>query len=367
MPGVAIRPYRLDDAGDVLEAVRESVAELRPWMPWCHAHYSLEESRAWLDAQVPAFAAGSAHEFAIVSAGGRYLGGIGLNRIDRGDERANLGYWVRSTAAGRGVATAAVGLVRDWGFRHTSLGRLELVIALGNVASQRVAEKAGATREGVLGARLRLHGAAHDAVVFAFVRGREAPPRLVEIVAYQPRWAGEFRQIAGRIRGLVGPAALRIDHIGSTAVPGLGAKDVIDLQITVADLDAADGLTGPLRAAGFRHGLAVEHDRVPGSPGEDRERRKLFLREPPGERRVHLHVREEGRFNQRYALRFRDYLRASPPACAGYETLKREAAGRFPRSIDDYLRLKDPVADLIHEAATLWAERVGWRPGDDHA
>ena len=73
-----------------------------------------------------------------------YLGGCGLNQIDHANGRANLGYWVRSSAVGRGVATAAVQLVRQWGFEQTSLLRLEVVIAVGNLASHRVAEKAGA-------------------------------------------------------------------------------------------------------------------------------------------------------------------------------------------------------------------------------
>jgi ribosomal-protein-serine acetyltransferase len=167
---VHIRPYRLDDALAVWEAARESLDELRPWMPWCHPEYSIEESRSWLEVQLPAFEQGTAFEFAIVSADGRYLGGCGLNQIDKANNRANLGYWVRSSAARRGVATQAVRSIRDWGFRNTDLIRLELVIAVGNVASHRVATKSGAIREGVLKKRLLLHGAAHDATMFSFSR-----------------------------------------------------------------------------------------------------------------------------------------------------------------------------------------------------
>ena len=120
--------------------------------------------------QVPAFEQRTAFEFAIVSGDGRYLGGCGLNQIDRANSRANLGYWVRRSAAGRGVATQAVRSIRDWAFQHTDLVRLEVVIAAGNVASHRVAEKSGAIREGILKRRLILHGAAHDATMFALTR-----------------------------------------------------------------------------------------------------------------------------------------------------------------------------------------------------
>jgi GrpB-like predicted nucleotidyltransferase (UPF0157 family) len=196
------------------------------------------------------------------------------------------------------------------------------------------------------------------------IRSRSRP---VVVTSYQLRWVDEFTQIAGRVRAVVGPAAVRIDHIGSTAISGLGAKDVIDLQITVADLDAAESVTNPLRAAGFRHGEGFEYDVFHPKPATDPELRKLFMREPEGERRAHLHIRELGRFNQRYALLFRDYLRSSERVRAEYELVKRRAAHLFPDSIDGYLFVKDPVLHIIYEAASLWAEKVGWSPHEDYA
>ena len=169
-PSTMIRPYRLEDAEAVVEAVLESLAQLQPWMPWCHPKYSVTDSRLWLEAQVPAFQAGTAFEFAIVSDDGKYVGGCGLNQIDKINRRANLGYWVRSAATGKGVATAAVGALRDWAFETTDLVRLEIVVAVGNAASHRVAEKAGAAREGTLIRRLVLHGALRDATMFSLTR-----------------------------------------------------------------------------------------------------------------------------------------------------------------------------------------------------
>jgi len=185
--------------------------------------------------------------------------------------------------------------------------------------------------------------------------------RPVVISPYQARWPAEFRTIGGRIRELVGPAAaVRIDHIGSTAVPGLGAKDVIDVQITVADLDLAGAVATPLRAAGFRQGDEFVYDEFPAMAMADPNLRKLYMREPEGERRTHIHIRELGRFNQRYALLFRDYLRASAAVREEYEEVKRRAAQLCPESIDGYLFLKDPVVRIIYEAAALWATMNGW-------
>jgi GrpB-like predicted nucleotidyltransferase (UPF0157 family) len=93
---------------------------------------------------------------------------------------------------------------------------------------------------------------------------------------------------------------------------------------------------------------------------------KLYMREPEGERRAHIHVREIGRFNQRYALLFRDYLRDSEAVRVEYEVIKRRAAQLFPDSIDGYLFLKDPVFHIIYEAACLWARSVEWVPGDEY-
>ena len=172
---VKIRPYTLEDGPTLTEAVRESARDLGPWMPWCHESYSINDSRSWLEVQVPAFETGSSFAFAIVTKDGRYLGGCGLNQLDKDQKRANLGYWVRSSATRQGVGTNAVRLLRDWGFEHTDLIRLELVIAVGNIASQGVARKAEAVFEGILHSRLWLHGVAHDATMFSFTRAAPQP------------------------------------------------------------------------------------------------------------------------------------------------------------------------------------------------
>jgi GrpB-like predicted nucleotidyltransferase (UPF0157 family) len=190
--------------------------------------------------------------------------------------------------------------------------------------------------------------------------------RPVVVTPYQSQWVSDFKQIAERIRDVAGDAAIRIDHIGSTAIPGLAAKDVIDIQITVAELERAGSLTRSLIAVGFRQGTTFEHDEFHGKPETDIELRKLYMREPEGERRAHIHIRELGRFNQRYALLFRDYLRASKVVREEYEVVKIRAAHLFPDSIEGYLYLKEPVFHIIYEAACLWASSVGWTPDDDY-
>lgn len=185
---------------------------------------------------------------------------------------------------------------------------------------------------------------------------------MVEIVEPRAEWPREYARFAAILRAGLGPLAVRIDPIGSTAVPGLAAKDVIDIQVTVASLD--DSVAAAIAGLGFVRYPGVDRDHVPpGALRDDAEWRKLLFVEPAGERRVHLHVRQCGRANQRYALLFRDYLIARPAAAAAYAELKRRLAANLadPRTYPD---VKDPAVDLIYLAAEEWAERVGWRDGE---
>lgn len=169
---IAIRPYRPADAEALLEAVLESTEQVYPWLPWCRPDYSLDEARAWIALCEQNRRSGAEYNFTIVDGADRPLGGCGLNQLRPEHRLANLGYWVRTSATGRGVATAAVSALADFAFRETDLIRLELVVAVGNGASRRVAEKAGALRESVARDRLFFHGQPHDAIVYVLLRSR---------------------------------------------------------------------------------------------------------------------------------------------------------------------------------------------------
>ena len=167
---ILLRPYRTDDVEELYEAVRESIRELQPWMPWCHPDYSIEESREWLASREDAWNNRAEYGFHVSDvSSGRFLGGVGLNQINGLYRAANLGYWIRTSAAGRGVATRAARLAARFGFEELNLLRIEIVAATGNLASQRVAEKVGAVREGVMRKRLFVHGVEHDAVLTSLI------------------------------------------------------------------------------------------------------------------------------------------------------------------------------------------------------
>ena len=170
MSAITIRPYEPADAEGLFNAATESAHDMFPWLPWCHPEYTLGEAEGWIALCEANRLAGSEFHFAILSALGEFLGGCGINGLNREHQFANLGYWVRSSAVGKGVATAATQLIRDWAFGNTDLVRLEIVAATGNHASARVAEKSGAIHEGRLHDRLAIHGKTHDANIYSFVR-----------------------------------------------------------------------------------------------------------------------------------------------------------------------------------------------------
>jgi GrpB-like predicted nucleotidyltransferase (UPF0157 family) len=184
------------------------------------------------------------------------------------------------------------------------------------------------------------------------------PP--VVIVDYRPSWRDDFARIATALRRALGPLALRIDHIGSTSVPGLCAKDVIDVQVSVAALDAT--VIEAFTRAGYAlaHSISRDH-RPPDGDGPDSDWEKLYFRAPAGLRRTHTHVRVFGRPNQRYALLFRDYLVAHPQTAAAYGELKRRLA-RSLANPEDYPDVKDPAIDLIYLPARRWAAETHWEP-----
>jgi GrpB-like predicted nucleotidyltransferase (UPF0157 family) len=179
----------------------------------------------------------------------------------------------------------------------------------------------------------------------------------IRIVPYDESWPEQFQRLAQPMRHALGSVALRIDHIGSTSVPGLAAKPVIDIQISVADFDPLDAFRLPLESLGYVF------------RAENPELTKRYFREPPGQPRVHVHVRRLGSFSQQLALLFRDFVRAHPDVVNEYARLKIELAKQYnrPEDREAYTDAKDPFIWQVLRQADHWAQQTGWLPGPSDA
>ncbi|MFI9386781.1 dephospho-CoA kinase [Kutzneria sp. NPDC052558] len=182
-----------------------------------------------------------------------------------------------------------------------------------------------------------------------------------KIVDYDPAWPRDARRLIARLTLAAGDKALRVDHIGSTSVPGLAAKDVIDLQMAVRSLDDADKLADALGGAGFPVLPNITRDSPRATdPDPEHWRKRMHYSADPG-RWANLHIRVHGSPGWRYALLFPAWLRADDAARAEYDALKRELSPRFT-DIGSYADAKDPWFEQADPRAEAWAAKVGWQP-----
>lgn len=165
----------------------------------------------------------------------------------------------------------------------------------------------------------------------------------IRIVDHDPRWADEARDELARIRYALGSTATRLEHIGSTAVPEMPAKPIIDLQVSVVSIDARDTYVGPLEQLGY---LYAED---PSSPD-----RHFFAKPPERPRSHHVHVCQRGSRHELRHVAVRDFLRAHPAETVEYAALKRRLVARAPADRLAYIAGKDPYVSALEARAIAW-------------
>jgi dephospho-CoA kinase len=198
--------------------------------------------------------------------------------------------------------------------------------------------------------------------------------RPVRLVPADPAWPDEAARIVARLKTACGAKALRVDHIGSTAVPGLDAKDVIDIQVTVESLTVADELAPALRSVGYPRIEHISSDvakldarstvqRYDHSSDPTLWHKRIHGSADPG-RPTYVHLRVEGWPDQQFALLFGDWLKANPNVRDEYLAVKRHAAQEAAPDgdIERYLAVKEPWFAEAYRRAWDWADRSGWRP-----
>lgn len=202
-------------------------------------------------------------------------------------------------------------------------------------------------------------------------RAHQLPPDTAPIIApWSPSWVDAAARIGARLAVAFDGYSAEVDHIGSTSVPGLPAKAIIDLQVSVRDLADCDAVDARLKDAGFvdvreiaadAPGVRADNPRSAGLP--DSEWEKRLYAGVDAEQRVIVHVRRAGAANWRYALLFRDWLRANAAARDEYAGVKSALAETHAKDahFDDYARAKDHWFDRAQGESEKWARSTGWR------
>jgi dephospho-CoA kinase len=187
------------------------------------------------------------------------------------------------------------------------------------------------------------------------IRTRHVDDHKLQLVTFDPTWPDQALRIIKRIQTACGAKVLRIDHIGSTAVPGMDAKDVIDIQAAVASLDVADEIADALADIGYPRIEHITSD-VPHTDDPALWQKRIHGAADPG-RPARIHIRVDGWPNQQFALLFRDWLKANPTVREEYMAVKRQALGA-----PHYSDAKEPWFGDAYRRAWEWAEANGWRP-----
>jgi ribosomal-protein-serine acetyltransferase len=174
---IAVRAFRSDDAAPLHRAVGESITEVAPYETWCHSGYTADEAADYVGWWIDARERNRAFYYAVEeAASGQLLGACGLSDYSAEHRHAMLGYWIRTSRTGRGIATRAARLICTAGFADLGLIRIEIEVPTSNPASQRVAESLGAAREGVLRNKLILPAGPSDVVVYGLLAGEMCDP-----------------------------------------------------------------------------------------------------------------------------------------------------------------------------------------------
>ena len=180
-------------------------------------------------------------------------------------------------------------------------------------------------------------------------------PEPIVVVPYDPEWPELFARLGAELRDALGDVALRIDHIGSTSVPGLDAKPIVDVQISVASFSPLDAFRLPLEGLGFCF------------RADNPDLNKRYFREPFGTRRTHIHVFRAGSWSEQLALLFRDYLQTRDEDARRYAELKYRLAAQYRDNRIGYTESKSPFIWETIAKAHRWSQSTGWQPGSSDA
>ncbi len=167
-----LRPFRRRDADPLLEAVQASLPELIRWLPWAHHGYGRNDAVAFIRESMSAWREGRAFDFSIRrdARPDRHLGNVSVWFTARGGHVGEVGYWIRTDETGKGLCSQATARVLQIAYEELAMHKVVLRIAIGNLASERIADKLGFVREGLLREELRVNGQWMDHTLWSLLR-----------------------------------------------------------------------------------------------------------------------------------------------------------------------------------------------------
>lgn len=265
-----------------------------------------------------------------------WIGRGGLRRLElAGHEEVELGYAVMPSFWNHGLATEIAKAVIEIAFEVLRLNDIVCFAEKTNLASQQVMQKAGFQYEKDFTYGETLH---------ALYRLKNL--RRVEVVPYDTRWPDYYANEARRIQQVLGSHLREIYHIGSTAIPGMSAKPVIDIILICENLDNIDAITARLNSLNYYN---IRRHVIP--------HRSYFTRRQDEDISYHLHIRERGDPQINRHINFRDYVISHPDDARAYEKLKLKLAEQFVNDINSYVFGKDRLVQEIDARAKRWPGR----------
>lgn len=271
---------------------------------------------------------------------GEWVGRGGLRQVDiDGKHEIEVGYALMPSFWNQGLATEIAMACVEMAFEIFRLHDIVCFTLTNNNASQRVMEKAGFQyeREIVIN---------YDGIDYPHALYRMKTHRKVEVVPYNPRWAHLFAEEAQRIQSVLGSHVNKIHHIGSTAIPGIPAKPIIDMMLECENLDDIRLITEKLNLLGYYY---VRRQIIP--------HRSFFTRRQEEHIGFHLHILEQGDPQIKRHVNFKNYLIQHPEAVEDYAALKIQLAKQFADNINQYVIGKDKLVQAIDRKAKVWSGR----------
>jgi GrpB-like predicted nucleotidyltransferase (UPF0157 family)/RimJ/RimL family protein N-acetyltransferase len=351
-----LRLLEESDAQELQALIEANRAYLARWLPWAGGQ-AFEDTLGFIRKTRKQLTGNDGFQAAIVYKES-IVGVIGYHAVDWDDRSTRIGYWLAEEYQGRGKVTAAVRALVDHALSVWRLNRVEIRAAVENRRSRAIPERLGFRQEGTVRKAERVGDRYLDSVVYAMSAAdwqashqgfdpaaTQWVDEPIRIAAYDPAWPARFAQERSALEAAIGDWAVGgIHHIGSTAVPGLDAKPIVDVLVGVESLDASRVCFEPL--AGLDYLYAPYRT----------EEMHWFCKPHPSRRTHHLHLVPERSARFRDELAFRDLLRSNPEAAREYAALKRRLAARFEHDRDAYTEAKSSFIQGMLKASSAHPE-----------